>query len=507
MHLLFQPLLPRVEPEITLPSAPEITLPIAPVSEAAPPREIGPTFAEEAPDFEGVEMRAVEQPPLPLPEQITALDKDADRVVKDIKRAEKQRKGESLAGALRNKLNDSELYDIFGTEAPSYFKSGKKSGEGKTIADALADGDLDAFVPDNLIVYKDDSPETVMDKQMETVGYIKDKLRQKNYLTASTEAELQRLNFDLKGIEDSLELEMTDEQIRQEANALAAEIAAEQGLSPVEATAEEGAVGDLGERPATTRIESAAQRERTPEEKAIADRERELFALQPQAPEKVGAPTGELFGAEGAQQIQPTKPSRSPVPNNQLNLFNSDKDFVENSSTNITGRPTNIADAKRVEKALKGKTLLEAAKWMAANATNPDFRLIAKRVADRMQKLMDAGVPFKLHIVGVGSRVPNRLLTANGITTSAVNRVEKKVASVDVWLNNSTVKGRVGTDEETVLHELIHAVTAGANYLGSLKSMQGTEAARLNKRLNDLRNAVVKHFNDRVISMPTDNSI
>jgi len=243
--------IPEIPQEIQQ-AAPEITPPAPP----PPPIEIGPTFAEEAPDFEGVEMKAVEQPPLPLPEQITALDKDAERVVKDIKSAEKQRKGESLAGALRNKLNDSELYDIFGTEAPSYFKSGKKSGEGKTIADALADGDLDAFVPDNLIVYKDDSPETVMDKQMETVGYIKDKLRNKNYLTASTEAELQRLNFNLKGIEDSLELEMTDEQIRQEANALAAEIAAEQGLSPVEATAEEGAVGDTRKLP----IKAAAER-------------------------------------------------------------------------------------------------------------------------------------------------------------------------------------------------------------------------------------------------------
>jgi len=494
---------PRVEPEITLPSAPEITPPIPPVSEAAPQREIGPTFAEEAP-FEGAEMRAVEQPPMPLSEEITALDKDAERVVKDIKRAERQRKGESLAGALKNKLNDSELYDIFGTEAPSYFKSGKKSGEGKTIADAIADGDIDAFIPDEFIVNSGDSPETVMDKQMATVDRIKDKLRNKNYLTASTESELQRLNFDLKGIEDSLALEMTDDQIRQEANALAAEIAAEQGLSPVEETFEEGPVGDTGERPATTRIESAARRGQTAEEKAIADRERGLFALQPQVSEKVGAPTGDLFGAEGAQQIRPSAPKPSRVPEGQLNLFNSDKDFVENSSSAVSGKSENIAEAQRVEKALKGKTPIQAAKWMAANATNPDFRLIAKRVVDRMQKLMDAGIPFKLHIVGVGDKVPVRLLSADGLTSSLTNRSEKKVVSVDIWLNNSTVTGRVGTEEKIVLHELIHAVTAGANFLGNLKSMQGTEAAKLFTRLYDVRNAVVRHFNSRVKSVPSD---
>jgi hypothetical protein len=322
---------PRVEPEITLPP------------EAAPPREIGPTFAEEAPDFEGVEMRAVEQPPLPLPEEIAALDKDAERVVKDIKRAERQRKGESLAGALRNKLNDSELYDIFGTEAPAYFKSGKKSGEGKTVADALADGDLDAFVPDNLIVYKGDSPETVMDKQMETVEHIKNKLRNKNYLTASVESELQRLNFDLKSIEDSLALEMTDEQIRQEANALAAEIAAEQGLSPVEEVIEEGPVRDTRKLP----TEAAAQREElkltgesnaeiaarlsreetdreAAERKAIADRERGLFTLTPQVSEAESAPTGDMFGARG---LADQAPKRAAAPATETGLFETKVSF------------------------------------------------------------------------------------------------------------------------------------------------------------------------------------
>jgi hypothetical protein len=273
--------------------------------------------------------------------------------------------------------------------------------------------------------------------------------------------------------------------------------AAEPGAIEPSGIAEEG-------RPPTTRIESAAQRGQTAEEKAIADRERELFALQPQTPEKVGAPTGDLFGVEGAQQIRPSAPKPSRVPEGQLNLFNSDKDFVENSSSAVSGSPENIAEAQRVEKALKGKTPIQAAKWMAANATNPDFRLIAKRVVDRMQKLMDAGIPFKLHIVGVGDKVPVRLLSADGLTSSLTNRSEKKVVSVDIWLNNSTVTGRVGTEEKIVLHELIHAVTAGANFLGNLKSMQGTEAAKLFTRLYDVRNAVVRHFNSRVKSVPSD---
>jgi hypothetical protein len=748
------PVVPAATPRVE----PEITPPIPPVSEAAPQREVEPTFNEEAP-FEGAEMRAVKQPPMPLPEEITALDKDAERVVKDIKRAERQRKGESLAGALRNKLNDSELYDIFGTEAPSYFKSGKKSGEGKTIADAIADGDIDAFIPDEFIVNSGDSPETVMDKQMATVDHIKDKLRNKNYLTASTESELRRLNFDLKGIEDSLALEMTDEQIRQEANALAAEIAAEQGLSPVEETFEEGPVRDTGERPATTGIKKSEPREEltltgesnaeiaarlareetdreAAERKAIADRERGLFTLTPQVSEAASAPTGDMFGARGLADQAPKRaaapatetglfetkvsfqkapPKLTPPPglilkkgrneqvvlaarelaagritkeeydryveyhmpvykvdkpeapldaegmrkvlrSNQVDKINEpikdgaivglrmdinalnrgkskgingsvvtahpsvpskgkepkvdinktvgyygaariknvraeigaeiesfevaqnldDKSpqqvligewvnqdpkeiysevqrflkdpswtqvsldplrhsfFYDRSNMmpvasadeilqvgrfvlaknvkysdrekflySVAGKQVNIAEAQRVEKALKGKTPIQAAKWMANNATNPDLRLIGKRVSDRMQKLMDAGIKFDFHIVNVGSKAPIQLRTARGITTTKINLQDKKVASVDIWLNGTTVTDRIGTDEETVMHELVHAVTVGANHLGQFKSFAGTDAARLHRRLNDLRNAVVNHANERFMSMPS----
>ena len=47
-------------------------------------------------------------------------------------------------------------------------------------------------------------------------------------------------------------------------------------------------------------------------------------------------------------------------------------------------------------------------------------------------------------------------------------------------------------------------MTAGATYLGNFKSMRGTEASKLFRRLYDLREVVVKHFNSRVKSMPTD---
>jgi hypothetical protein len=508
---------PKVEPEITLPSAPEITLP----SEVAPPREIGPTFAEEAPP--PFETTPVSQEPLPkTPDEVrrdqemTELSERADRLSKVDRensllefftyRPKKDKEGKPIQ-VPDNRLDISEVIDI----ASEKTKTGKiipdkafnfirKKG-GQKISTLINDQSLNEWLPFESRIYGTETAEELAVKEQAAEEYIKTALRNSDFLPYETKMELETIGRTLDGIETEIQREIALDDLRDILTEIAAE---EKSARDIEQTLPEGTPTGAPEPTGQTRIESAAQRERTPEEKAIADRERELFALQPQVPEKVGAPTGELFGAEGAQQIQPaaTKPSR--IPEGQLNLFNSDKDFVKNSSAAVSGSPENIAEAQRVEKALKGKNPLEAAKWMAANATNPDYRLIAKRVADRMQKLMDAGVPFELHIVGVGAKVPRRLLNSNGITSSLIDEKNKQVNSVDIWLNNSTVTGKVGTNELTVLHELIHAVTAGATYLGNFKLMRGTEASKLFRRLHDVREVVVKHFNSRVKSMPTD---
>jgi hypothetical protein len=580
---------PRVEPEITLPSAPEITLPF----EAQPARAAEPTL-EVPPPFETT---PVSQEPLPkTPEEVrrdqemTELSERADRISKVDRensllefftyRPKKDKEGKPIE-VPDNRLDVSEVTDIASQKTSTgkiipdkAFNFIRKKG-GQKISTMISDQSLNEWLPFELRIYGTETAEELADKEPAAEEYIKEALRNSDFLPYETKMELDTIGMTLDGIETEIQREIELDNLRD----ILAEIAAEEeSARDIEQTLPEGTPTGAAEPARPTRIESAAQRiapqvgdiiSRRPlpdnmearvfkttdgygvslydkdsgnvvsgsvirykgadaqvkaearakkledettkpkkglaaEEKAIADRERGLFALQPQVSEKVGAPTGDLFGAEGAQQIRPSAPKPSRVPEGQLNLFNSDKDFVENSSSAVSGSPENIAEAQRVEKALKGKTPIQAAKWMAANATNPDFRLIAKRVVDRMQKLMDAGIPFKLHIVGVGDKVPVRLLSADGLTSSLTNRSEKKVVSVDIWLNNSTVTGRVGTEEKIVLHELIHAVTAGANFLGNLKSMQGTEAAKLFTRLYDVRNAVVRHFNSRVKSVPSD---
>jgi hypothetical protein len=506
---------PTVEPEITLPSAPEITLPFeAPSARAAEPTlEVPPPF----------ETTPVSQEPLPkTPDEVrreaemTELSERADRLSKVDRensllefftyRPKKDKEGKPIE-VPDNRLDVSEVTDIASQKTSTgkiipdkAFNFIRKKG-GQKISTMISDQSLNEWLPFELRIYGTETAEELAEKEPAAEEYIKEALRNSDFLPYETKMELDTIGMTLDGIETEIQREIELDNLRD----ILAEIAAEEeSARDIEQTLPEGTTTGAAEPARPTRIESAAQRGQTAEEKAIADRERELFALQPQTPEKVGAPTGDLFGAEGIQQIRPSAPKPSRIPEGQLNLFNSDKDFVENSSSAVSGSPENIAEAQRVEKALKGKTPIQTAKWMADNATNPDLRLISKRVADRMQKLMDAGVEFKMHIVGVGDKIPRRLISANALTSSTISRAAQKVISIDIWLNNSTVTGRVGTDEETVTHELIHAVTAGATYLGKMKVMQGTEAARLSKRLNDVRNAVVRHFNNRVQSVPSD---
>lgn len=246
----------------------------------------------------------------------------------------------------------------------------------------------------------------------------------------------------------------------------------------------------------TTPKSTAAQRE----DRAIADRERELFALQPQTPEKVGAPTGDLFGAEGLSQIQQQPAKTVTGSDEQLSLFNSDKDRIENLASPSTADPAKKEEALKVQSAIEGKDPLFAAIWISKNAPSPDQRLIAKRVADRMRKLMSAGMDFSLNIAHVGDKAPRRLNRALGLSISQASRggeLGAKFLSNQIWLNGVDT-GRIGTDIETVLHELVHSVTQGANFMGRLKSMKGTYAAELSKRLNDVYKEVVRKFNLKV---------
>jgi hypothetical protein len=466
-------------------------------------------LSQVAPNLEGVEFKPVDQPPLPLtPEEEAELaakpkrEKEIDSRIRQLEGrysalTSRAGKGESLRQVLEGKLSSSEVNDL-GTE--SYFKrnfGAKKDQKGVAIADLVANKKLDAWIPDWLHINDNvDSPDAILEKEQQGTEIIKDKIRNRDFRTHAAELESLQIDQELREIRENIEREAGRENLRD----ILADIYEEEIGRGFEPGQPEYEAPVTTEPDGTTRIERAAQREQTSEQKAIADRERELFALQPQTPEKVGAPTGDLFGAEGLSQIQQQPVKTVTGSDEQLSLFDSDKDRIENLASPSTVDPAKKEEALKVQSAIEGKDPLFAAIWISKNAPNPDQRLIAKRVADRMRKLMSAGMDFSLNIAHVGDKAPRRLNKALGLSISQASRggeLGAKFLSNQIWLNGVDT-GRIGTDIETVLHELVHSVTQGANFMGRLKSMKGTYAAELSKRLNDVYKEVVRKFNLKV---------
>jgi len=482
-----------------LPEADKSIEPTAPAERVIPLAGIG---AEKAPEVP--EVTALPKDITPSPRESDRTKAEMDYLGKEAERIEKAElasKTNSLYNFFReNKLDVKEVNDI--TPDKTYNLIRKKGGA--YVSDFVGTGQLNPWLPPQMQIYGTEDAETLGNKESEAAEYIKEKLRNRNFLTFDTEMELEQVNLSFQELERILNDELSYEKLLDEANAIAAEIAAAEGLSPAETAPEILTTGDIGERPAPEGEPSeqiiTRQAAPSPEEKAIADRERDFFQLQQQVTEREAAVTGDLFGAEGISQITPKRTPRAAERADQLKLFNSDTETVEKSSAGAG--PLIEEDLKneteKIQKALDGKTPLEAAKWMASNAPTQDYQMIAKRVVDRMEKLMDAGVTFDLKIAKIGDRVPVRLLSSNGISVSRVDTKTGNLKSLTIWLNDNSDPKLVGTTYDTVLHELIHSVTQGSLFLGRTKQLAGTQAADLAKRLNDVSNTIIKHYNSRV---------
>jgi N12 class adenine-specific DNA methylase/antitoxin (DNA-binding transcriptional repressor) of toxin-antitoxin stability system len=152
------------------------------------------------------------------------------------------------------------------------------------------------------------------------------------------------------------------------------------------------------------------------------------------------------------------------------------------------------AEAAKVQAGIEGKTVLEAARFIAATGTGFQ-KIIAGKIVQAIDRLQTAGVVFDLKLAHVGDTVPRALLPARGIT--AWNFAPNN-NTVTVWINASDVTGKVGTSYETVLHELVHAATVAITHLGNRKAAIGYKSAQDVRDLYAVTNHVIAHFNARV---------
>ena len=148
-------------------------------------------------------------------------------------------------------------------------------------------------------------------------------------------------------------------------------------------------------------------------------------------------------------------------------------------------------EALRVQAAIEGKGLLEAARFMTQSA-DPARAEVAGAVLNKLERLRAAGVTLGLTIAHRGDMVPAPLHNGRGYTETGFDEKGRDIA---VWLNGADVAGKVGTDEETLLHELVHAATTGMVFYG--QQNPSTQAGQHVRDLMAVTDAIAAHISQR----------
>lgn len=237
----------------------------------------------------------VERPPAPLSEEeekrIAAMEEDKIAFEKEANKLEKYpERGSSLWSAMQGNLTPSDYAEL-GDKSFAGLKAPR--GMGKSISELAADGSLNLWLPPELQMTRGQQDDFIgtegdeLTKAKAADEYIKERLRERNYLTWATNNRLQEIGTSLSQIESSFR-EIADEETL---NTLAQEAANEQRAIDAETTTAptEGEVGGL-EPPA--RVLEAISEEPVAEE---------YFPDQDVLKEEVGALPLEERRAEAAQ--------------------------------------------------------------------------------------------------------------------------------------------------------------------------------------------------------------
>jgi len=197
------------------------------------------------------EAEFVERPPAPKldkeeEQRLAAMGEDKETLEKEAKKLKKPERGSSLWSAMKGNLTPSDYAEL-GDKSFAGLKAPR--GMGKSISELAADGSLNLWLPPNLQMTRgqqNDFIETEGDELTKAKAadeYIKERLRERNYLTWATNNRLEEIGTSLSDIESSFR-EIADVEL---ANQLFQEAYNEQRAidQEIEGFAPEGEVGGI----------------------------------------------------------------------------------------------------------------------------------------------------------------------------------------------------------------------------------------------------------------------
>jgi hypothetical protein len=157
------------------------------------------------------------------------------------------------------------------------------------------------------------------------------------------------------------------------------------------------------------------------------------------------------------------------------------------------GKPSKISKAEqKLEQELTGKTIAEVSDWSVTNAPNRFAKAIAKMVNKRIKELEARGIKLSFVIHSGNTR---KVWMQNAKGSVNFDYSANTPANIELNLNGAAVLDNQlgypsGMNYTTILHELLHVATSGQLFMESKNDPLVVE-------LNNLRNQVVKYYNER----------
>jgi hypothetical protein len=178
---------------------------------------------------------------------------------------------------------------------------------------------------------------------------------------------------------------------------------------------------------------------------------------------------------------EPKTEPKKPAPPKPVN-----KTFVSEKST------------VQIEQEVKGLDMRGLTQWAIDNAPNPVAKYIATMISNRINAMMDAGVPMSFKVLsGAGNK--GAYGSVAYIPHGRTGRLH-----LDLELNGNDGKDKygkplIGTNYRTILHELLHAATTPQTITtGKHAKKYGTQESKFHKELSVLltkiRNAARKEL-------------
>jgi hypothetical protein len=198
---------PTEEPTAEPVAKPTQAAPAAPPIPGAPEAAVSEDELRaraEAPPI--AEAEFVQGEPLERPPELAQMEQDMETLGKEVKRLERGEPGKSLWSAIKGNLAPSDFSEL--GDKKFRMLLAPKGTRGVSIADLTASGQLNDWLPEQY----HGSPDQLefgrlegdeLGKAKDAEEYIKDQLRQGNYLTYATNMRLKQIGVELSNIEDA----------------------------------------------------------------------------------------------------------------------------------------------------------------------------------------------------------------------------------------------------------------------------------------------------------------